>query len=580
MAVLNSAADPTPGPVAKPAFSAHTGPFGALARVQYFALARMRWSMFRNGLRSNRGTMELGARSVTLIVYSLIGLGLGVGLGIGAYVLTVDNMLQILPALIWGIFLLWQVMPITLASFQEQFDMGGLLRFPVGFGPFYLLHLIFGLVDISTIMGALACLGIWLGITIARPDLSAWTALALGIFAAFNILLVRAVFAWIDRWLAQRRTREILGAIFFIALLSLQLLNPAFGVVKYRNPGGSEAKAARQQRKAAFGTWIKSANSVQRWLPPGLAASTVERASRQKPVEGLEDIGVVGLYVLAAGGVLAARLRAEYRGENLGEAPSRKKAERHTGKWLIEGTGPMGAVMEKELRVLARALPLLYGLGAPLLMVFVLSGLYRKGASVAGHPLPIALLISLAYAMVGFTQLFYNNLGAEGAGIQLLFLSPTPIRTVILAKNLFHAVLFSVDAVLVCIVASFRFSLPSPLILVATAAWLLFALPVHLAAGNLFSLNMPYRINLSRMTRQRGSQASSLLSMLIQLAVLGVGTGIFALCSVFDMLWLAVPVFLAMAAVAALVWMRILSNVDAIANRRRDLLISTLVKAE
>ena len=59
--------------------------------------------------------------------------------------------------------------------------------------------------------------------------------------------------------------------------------------------------------------------------------------------------------------------------------------------------------MEKELRILMRALPLLYGLGAPLLMVFVLSGLYRSGGSVGGHPLPIALLISLAYAMLGFT---------------------------------------------------------------------------------------------------------------------------------------------------------------------------------
>ncbi len=564
------------GHTAGPELSAHTGPLGALARAQYSALSRMRWSMFRNSLRSNRGAMELGARSVTLILYSLMGLGLGFGLGLGAFAMTADNQLQILPALFWAVFLLWQVMPITLASFQEQFDMAGLLRFPVGFGAFFLLHLIFGLVDISTIMGALACLGIWVGISLARPGLSAWTALALGIFAVFNVFLVRAIFAWIDRWLAQRRTREIVGAIFFVALLSLQLLNPAFHQGDHPGNHGEISSKTRQQGMR----YLMLANSAQRWLPPGLAASTVERASCQRPGEAFEGMGVLGLYMLAAGSVLAARLRAEYRGENLGEAPSRKKAERHSGKWLIEGSGPMGAVMEKELRILTRALPLLYGLLAPLLMVFVLSGLYSKGASIAGHPLPIALLISLAYAMVGFTQLFYNNLGAEGPGIQILFLSSTPIRTVILAKNLFHAVLFIVDAVLVCLVASLRFSLPSPLVLVATAAWLLFALLIHLAAGNVFSLNMPYRINLGRMTRQRGSQASTLLSMLIQLAVLGAGAGVFALCSVFDRLWLAMPIFFAMAAVAAAVWLRVLGNVDALANRRRDSLISTLVKTD
>ena len=149
-----------------------------------------------------------------------------------------------------------------------------------------------------------------------------------------------------------------------------------------------------------------------------------------------------------------------------------------------------------------------------------------------------------------------------------------------LAKNLFHAILFAVDAVLVCIVASLRIGRPEPMAVAATAAWLLFALPVHLAAGNAFSLAMPYRINLGRLARQRGSQASALLSMLVQLGVLGIGAGVFALCSFFDRLWLAVPVFLAMAVVAAFAWMRVLDKVDAMANQRRDTLIATLVKTE
>ncbi len=551
---------------------AGAGPFGALARTQYSALASMRWSMFRNGLRSNRGAMELGARSLAYIFYAIMGLSLGAGLGAGAYAIVVNDKWQMLPIVFWVVFALWQIVPISLASFQEQFDMGGVLRFPVGFGSFYLLHIIFGLIDVSSILGGLCCFGIWVGITAARPALFAWTAVGLAVFAVFNIFLVRAVFAWIDRWLAQRRTREIVSAAFLVALLSLQLLNPAFHEQKN---GQFSAKTRNVSLQ-----WIRRANSVQRWLPPGLAALEIDRAAQNQPLKGVDGLGILGLYVLAAGAVLGVRLRAEYRGENLGEAPSRKKAERHSGQWLLDGSGPIAAVMEKELRILTRALPLLYGLGAPLLMVFVLSGLYRHGGTVGGHPLPIALLISLAYAMLGFTQLFYNNLGAEGPGIQILFLSPTPIRTVMLAKNLFHAVLFIVDAVLVCIVASLRIERPTLVAVAATAAWLLFALPVHLAAGNAFSLTMPYRINLGRLARQRGSQASALLSMLVQLVVLGVGAGIFALCTLFDKLWLAVPVFLVLAVVAGFVWMRVLANVDAIANQRRDSLIAALVKTE
>jgi ABC-2 type transport system permease protein len=240
--------------------------------------------------------------------------------------------------------------------------------------------------------------------------------------------------------------------------------------------------------------------------------------------------------------------------------------------------------MEKELRVLLRAMPLIYGLAAPLLMVFLLSGVFVRrwtpGDTGGGHPSSMSLLISLAYAMVGFTQFFYNNLGPEGAGIQVLFLSPTPIRTVILAKNLFHGMLFLVDAVLVCFIASLRIGWPSPAAVAAAWAWLLFALPVHLAAGNAFSINMAYRMNLGRLTRPRGSQANTLLSMLIQAGVLGLGVSVFALCSLFDRLWLAVPVFLVLAAGAFFAWSRVLAHIDAMANQRREALIATLCRTE
>jgi ABC-2 type transport system permease protein len=565
---------------ATPALS--SGPLSPLARLQYRALAEMRWRMFRNSLRSTRGAIEFGAHTVASIFYALMGLGMAAGIAAGGYAIAAGGKWDILPVLFWVLFALWQVLPVTLASFQERFDLGAVLRFPVGFGAFYLLHLIFGLVDASTITGGLGCLGIWIGIVVARPDLYAWTALALAVFASFNILLVRAIAAWIDRWLAQRRTREIVGALFFVVILSAQLLNPAYWPQKHRHVSAeSRAEGLR---------WLDRTNSIQRWLPPGLAALEVERGAASRPAPAIGAVGLLGIYVLAAGGVLGIRLRGEYRGENFNDAPARKKAERRgrrvaaegtssAGPFLIRGTGPVAAVMEKEVRVLRRAMPLLYGLAAPLLMVFLLSGLFvRHGAG--GHAMSMSLLVSIAYAMVGFTQLFYNNLGPEGPGIQVLFLCPTPMRTIMLAKNLFHGLLFLADAVLVCIIASLRIGWPAPAAMAATVAWLLFALPVHLAAGNAFSLAMPYRMNLGRLTRQRGSQASALLSMLIQLGVAGLGAGIFAICSFFGNVWMAVPVFLMMAVAAVIVWMRQLDHIDAMASRRRELLMSTLVRTE
>jgi ABC-2 type transport system permease protein len=549
----------------------HPGLFNALARSQYRALAAMRWNLFRNGLRSPQGIFEFGARTIAFIFYALLGLALAAGFGGGTYAIAATQKWEWLPVVFWAVFLVWQVVPVSLASFQEQFDIGGLLRFPVGFGPFFLLHLIFGIVDASTILGCLCCAGIFSGILIARPELAASAALALTVFAAFNIFLVRAIAAWIDRWLSQRRTREIVGALFFVALLSLQLLNPAFRSANSRIGPDSRAEGIR---------WLKTADRLQRWLPPGLAATTVQPGSRAHFAASLESAAALCLYVLAAGGALGLRLRADYRGENLSDAPARKKVEQRSRASLIDGSGPIAAVLEKELRTVMRSMPLLYGLLAPLLMVFVLSGLFLRHGPPGGHALSMGLMVSLAYAIVGFTQLFYNNLGPEGVGIQILFLSPTPIRTVILAKNLFHASLFLVDAVLVCIVASLRLGWPSPASLLVAWAWLFFALPVHLAAGNLVSLNMPYRMNLGKMTRQRGSQGSALISMLIQAAVLGIGAGIFTLCSYFGNAWVAVPIFLLLAAGAIFAWMRVLANVGRIANQRRETLISTLARTE
>ena len=574
------------------------GLLSAQARVQYAAMAYLRWRIFLNGLRSRMGAFELGARIVVFGIYGVLGLGVGAGAGAMAYLVASSGRWQFLQILFWGACILWQMVPIMLASFQEQFDLSILLRFPVRFGSYYLLYVVFGLADVSTIMGGLCCLGIWVGITLARPELFGWTALGLAVFAAFNILLVRAVFAWIDRWLAQRRTREIVGAIFMLLLMSLQLLNPALHQRRHSGHIAPDQRAEDyRQMRAKYGPWLETADAVQRWLPPGLAAQALEQAGNAQPVPALASLGLLGLYVLAVGGALAGRLRAEYRGESLGLAPKRSKTLPARSKALPSRSkshvlsvsparprgsglagGAIAAVIEKETRALLRTLPLLWALGTPILMVLILASIFRNNASGAVNPYPFALPLCVAYALLGFTQLFYNNLGAEGEGIQILFLSPTPIRTVLLAKNLFHSMLFFLDALLAGMVSVLRLGWPGGVMLAAAAAWLLFALPANLAAGNIFSLIMPYRINPGRMQRQRGSQSNALLALLVQLAVLGTGAAVFALCWFFGKSWVAVPVFLVLAAGAVFAWLRVLGNADAMANSRKDTLIATLMK--
>jgi ABC-2 type transport system permease protein len=307
----------------------------------------------------------------------------------------------------------------------------------------------------------------------------------------------------------------------------------------------------------------------------------------------LGSLGVLGLFVVAAGSVLSLRLRAEYRGENLGAAPALKKSAKNSAKgvpvrektaeregyWRFGGSGPIAAIIEKEIRSLLRTLPLLYAVGAPLVLVLVISGSFIRGASRGPAPL-VAFPLCVFFAQIGFRMLFSNNLGTEGAGIQLYFLSPTPMRTVMLAKNVLHSAVFAVALVIAGLLATLRLGEPSAVVVAATVAWLLFVLPCNLALGNIFSLTMPYRINPGRISRQRGSQASTLLSLLLQVGVLAVGALVFELCSIGGMMWLTVPIFLALTVVAVFVWLRILGNSDDIASQHKDLLIATLMKAD
>jgi len=567
------------------------GVFSPLARAQYSALANLRWRVFVNGLRSRRSAFELGARTVSFVAYSVMGLGVGAGMGGLAYAFVSRQRWQYLPIVFWVVCLIWQLVPIMLASFQEQFDLGSLLRFPVGFRPFFLLYVVFGLSDVSTILGGLCCLGVFTGITVARPDLFAWTALILATFAVFNILLVRAVFAWIDRWLSQRRTREILAAFFMVLVLSMQLFNPA--IWQHRQPGpGSRGKQRQQIQQLLAEPWVQTLNQVQSWLPPGLAAVALRQSAESQPPLALQAVGVLGCFVVGAGAVLTLRLRAEYRGENLGAAPARRKvvsvparppvaqeqALERAGK--VSASGPIAAIVEKEIRSLLRTLPLLYSVGAPLLMVLVISGSFLRGGGTNVHPPLLAFPLCVFFAQIGFIQLFSNNLGTEGPGIQLYFLSPTPIHTVLLAKNLFHSAVFAVSMTIAGLLATSRLGQPDGVTVGITVAWLLFVLPVNMAVGDILSLTMPYRVNPGRISRQRGSQASAWLSLLAQAGTLGVGAAVFELCSLGGILWLAVPAFLILALAAWLVWLRILRNSDGIASRHKDHLIATLMKVE
>ena len=536
-------------------------------RAQFAAVAWLRWRMLLNFIRTRRGGIEIASLIIFRGFFALIGLGMGTGLGLISWEIVTHNSLSLLAALFWPVLIIWQVIPILLASFQENTDLSFFLRFPLNFFGYVVFYLLYGIFDISSITGGIALLGILVGVTVARPGLFFAVIVVLALFALFNILLTRMIFAWIERWLAQRKTREILAIVFLTVILGLQLLNPTL----YGGPKHFHAfsQAAIMEK---FGTLIH----VQNFLPPGMTANALNFIHTGHPALALANIFFLLLYATAAALLLILRLRAEYRGENLGQAPA-KITKAVPSRHALDGSGPIAAVIEKEIRYLLRSGVMLYQLFTPLFIVFIFSA---HSTSPFGHYISqqFSLPLANAYGFLGLTRFLYNNLGAEGAGIQLYFISPTPFRKVLLGKNVVHIGIFCLESAMVSTLVIFRTGLPDPHMILLTACWLVFALPVQLAAGNYMSMTMPYRINFARMGRGSGSAGNDLLSLLFEVLVVVVGAAVYILLRVLGHPDLAAPVFLILAAGSIFNWLHILNRSGKILAARKENLVTTLYK--
>ena len=77
------------------------GILGPLAMAQYGAMARLRWEIFRSGLRSIHGLFDLGATGITWMIYGVLGGVLGAGTGFATYFLVSGAYWRALPILFW-----------------------------------------------------------------------------------------------------------------------------------------------------------------------------------------------------------------------------------------------------------------------------------------------------------------------------------------------------------------------------------------------------------------------------------------------------------------------------------------------
>jgi ABC-2 type transport system permease protein len=435
----------------------------------------------------------------------------------------------------------------------------------------------------STIVGCLALLAAAVGIGVAKPALALPALLVLAVYALMNIFLMRMIGAWLERWLANRRFREIFGALMALTVVGFQFLN--FQRPQSHGLGG---------RNSWVLNILHSSGSQLHWLPPGFAANAILQASH--PVAALALFtGLLANTALFAA-VFAIRLRKQFLGEYLSEGASRRASER-TSQRNLARTQQAGAVakaastenarpafppivaacLRKEWLTLRGNGMQLIGMLTPLFFVVILNRSVFRGHST--YFLPGAI----AYVLFGVLAGLYNIFGADGLGVQVYLLAPVRLRDVIVAKNLMSLAVIVAEAGMAWVLVSMLTRTPIPLaIQVSTGLWTILVIGANLALGTMRSIQAPRRFVPGQAQRRRSTptdRTSGLLIMLVLFGSMALQFPVTLLCRYFDNPWLGAWIFgpLAFAAVAA--YALLLHNADRFILAHRDVFAEELCKA-
>lgn len=555
--------------------------------AQYRAIAWLRWRILVNGFRRKGGAGEIVGRIITIPLLAGVGLFPTIGAGFVAYYFAANGQLGHVSWLLWGAFILCQLLNINLGRQGTTFDPNDLIRFPVHLRGFVAIRLFFGLLAPANVLVSFISLAIAVGVGIALPSLWLAALVALAVFAAANVLFTRMVFAWVDRWLSTRRAREIFTVLIFTLSLGFQWANVNFNPAYDHHHHHRQALSA--QRITVARHLYHQAHPLLACLPPELTGSALTAANQHRLLTYLGGVAGTALFAALFLGIFALRMRTEFRGEVLSDvanavAPVRKSRSAtvtarpsHYAQADVAPThGPRsvaGVLLRKELLYVRRNVGLLYGLIVPVVMVFLFAGRMSSRTN-SDWILPAAI----AYTLFSVLPLSYNTFGLEGEGVQLYFLAPIRLRDVFIAKNLFGMLLALIEMAVVLAVIVYIGAHPSLEMIAITLLWAGAALLIGLTIGNLRSISAPKRIEFTRAAGKQASSLSALISMGVLLVLAAMGAGLFLAARLLHLTWVLLPVFAGLLALAFVVYSVALKRLEQYALDHREELFSVLSK--
>ena len=558
------------------------------ARAQFGAIAFIRWRMFANSFRRRtRDDRQLSSlllgillRLIVWPILALVFLGPVAACAFLGYVSAAHNRFQQAPLLLATVFALWQFAALNGAGVSSQHIRAASphpLSYPIS--PLYGHPPVHRPLDAHKHRRSAAMLAAAIGIGLARHTLLLPALASLGLYALCNILFARMVDAWLDRWLATRRAREISGALTVVWVVAVNVF--------------SSHAAGRHARMPMPLLLARHSAPYLHWLPPGLASGSIA-ASTGHPLLALADLAALLGWAALILALFAVRLHKQFLGELLAEgSPARTRAgvprpaaspaipqvaSSQPDKFTISPV--LAACFRKEWLYYRSSAARLYGPITSIFFIYLLTG----PTGLLGHHPAYALPGALAYALFAPLSGLFNTFGADGPGVQLYLLAPARMRDVLLAKNLFQLAQLLIQIAIAWLVVLFRSTASVPAaVQVSTAFWAAFVLFLCLRFGNSRSIQAPrYFIpGQQRATASAGKPASrsgALVTLGILFGTLLVAFPVTWLAHSLRQPWLPAAVFAPCAALAFWSYTRLLQNADRLVLDNRDLFATELCR--
>ena len=500
---------------------------------QLATLIWLKWTLFRNSLRSSKAVVNRIATIVAMLAALALALLIALGLGIAAFVLTSPELgLQnfqpktragdpiIPPAefIFFSIFallyLLWATLPLTIGT-SRTFDPGNLLLYPISLRKLFALDFVSEIASLQSVFAIPAIIAVGVGAGLAQGKIAAGILIAIAA-VVLGVALSKWISMSVGSLIRKKRTRgeTLLALIGVVAGLGGALFGQIAPVL------------------------FRHAESVSalRWTPPGAVAYALTHGLREGHAVGFTlALAVISAYTAilifitywlarraVVGGGRTRRGRREIAVEPANQI--------YTG-WEIPLMSPaLSAIVEKELRYLMRNAQVRMMTLMPLILIAVRLMNRRRfdqpdpGSSTFvtdffKYGEGLMATAGILYVFLILSGLFCNQFAFERGGMRTLILSPVDRKTVLLGKNIAFstvALIFSAGLLIVNQLV-FRDITLGALLFVALS-FLIFVVLMS-GLGNLLSVRFPKGMKFGKRLNVSGVVGLLLIPMILILTL-------------------------------------------------------------